>query len=184
MNSIKALVLDVDGVLTDGGIYLDAEGSEMKRFHSRDGVGIKLALMTGWKVLFCTARESEPVRRRAEELGAAWAMGVKNKSRFLESWMAEHALEWSELAFVGDDLQDMGAMAKCGVSIAVADAPNEVRLNADHTTSKPGGCGAVRDAVEWLLEREGKRDQVVQEFLAAAEGFGLGELRTGGESVE
>jgi 3-deoxy-D-manno-octulosonate 8-phosphate phosphatase (KDO 8-P phosphatase) len=176
---IGALVLDVDGVLTDGGLYLDAS-SEMKRFHARDGVGIQLAKAGGWRVLFLSARHSPAARRRAEELGAEWAMGVAAKEAFLESWLAEGRLGWSDLAFVGDDLPDLAAMRRAGWPIAVADAAKEVRDVARYVTRVAGGQGAVRDAVEWLLDQQGMRERAVQAFLERREGFAVGREERGG----
>jgi YrbI family 3-deoxy-D-manno-octulosonate 8-phosphate phosphatase len=177
---IRALVLDVDGVLTDGGVILDGGEGETKRFHARDGVGIKLAQTAGWRVLFLTARHSPPARRRAEELGAEWAMGVAAKESFLERWLGEAEIPWSDVAFVGDDLQDLAALRRVGWPIAVADAALEVRTAARHVTALPGGAGAVREAVEWLLEREGRREATVEAFLARTDGFGVGREEYGG----
>jgi len=177
---IRCLVLDVDGVLTDGGIILDAAGGESKRFHARDGVGIKLALHAGWRVLFLTARASEPARRRAEELGAEWVIGVGHKERFLETWLADAGIAWGETAFVGDDLQDLGCLRRVGWPIAVADACPEVVEAARRVTDLAGGAGAVREAVEWLLDEAGVREEAVIAFLARSEGFSVGAMRRGG----
>lgn len=177
---IRALVLDVDGVLSDGGVILDAGEGEAKRFHSRDGVGIKLGLLAGWKVLFLTARASQPARRRAEELGAEWAIGIHQKERFLDSWLAERRIAWEETAYVGDDLQDLAVLRRVGWPVAVADAVPEVREVARYVTRVPGGSGAVRDAAEWLLDQEGLREKTVAAFVSATEGFGVGGQETGG----
>jgi len=171
---IRALVLDVDGVLSDGGVILDAGTGEAKRFHSRDGVGIRLALLAGWKVLFLTARSSQPARRRAEELGAEWAIGMTHKEHFLDGWLRERGIAWEDAVYVGDDLQDLAVLRRVGWPIAVADAVREVRDVARYVTRVNGGYGAVRDAVEWLLEQEGLREKTVAAFVAAVEGFGVG----------
>ncbi len=177
---LRALVLDVDGVLTDGGIVLDAGGGESKRFHARDGIGVKLALTAGWRVLLLTARHSPAARIRAEELGAEWAMGVGRKDRFLESWLAEAGIPWEEAAFVGDDLPDLGVMRRVGWPVAVADAAPEVRAVARYVTHLPGGAGAVREASEFLLRRAGIREETLQAFLAREDGFSVGEAAHGG----
>jgi 3-deoxy-D-manno-octulosonate 8-phosphate phosphatase (KDO 8-P phosphatase) len=177
---IRALVLDVDGVLTDGGVILDGGEGETKRFHARDGVGIKLAQTAGWRVLFLTARHSPPARRRAEELGAEWAMGVAAKERYLERWLAAAAIPWSDVAFMGDDLQDLPVLRRVGWPLAVADAVLEVRNAARHVTERTGGSGAVREAVEWLLEQEHRRESTVETFLSRSEGFGVGREEHGG----
>ncbi len=180
---VRALVLDVDGVLTDGGIILGAEGSDLKRFHARDGVGVKLALMAGWKVLFLTARASGAARRRAEELGAEWAIGVARKDRFLDRWLGERGIAWEETAYVADDLPDLGCLRRVGWPVAVADAAAEVRDAARYVTLLPGGAGAVREAAEWLLEREGLREDTVERFTTREEGFAVGDQETPGETA-
>jgi YrbI family 3-deoxy-D-manno-octulosonate 8-phosphate phosphatase len=146
----------------------------MKRFHARDGVGIRLAQAVGWSVLFLTARHSPPVRRRAEELGAAWAIGVAKKEVFLQVWLDRQGITWEEVAFVGDDLQDLAVLRKVGWPIAVGDAVDEVKQAARHVTSRGGGNGAVRESVEWLLEEAGLRERVMEEFLSGSRGFSVG----------
>lgn len=180
---MKALVLDVDGVLTDGGIFLDDDGRELKRFHARDGVGIQLAKHAGWKVLFCTARESQPARRRAEELGAQWAIGVSQKDQFLEEWLGKRDISWSDVAYVGDDLQDLCVLEKVGWPIAVGDAALEVKAAAKYVTQLDGGRGAVRDAVEWLLTKHGVKAEAIHAFLNRKKGFAVGKLQFGGDDV-
>jgi len=178
---IRALILDVDGVLTDGGIILDESGREWKRFHTRDGVGIKLAQQAGIRVLFLTARGSQPARRRAEELKAEWAIGVARKDVFLETWLAEAGIDWSETAYIGDDLHDLPALRRVGCPIAVADAAREIREAACHVTTLPGGSGAVREAVEWILDEGGIREATVNAFVKRTEGFRVGALDQGGK---
>ena len=176
---IRALVLDVDGVLTDGGLYLDGTG-EMKRFSARDGVAIKLAQAGGWRVLFLSARESPAARQRAQELGAEWATGVGNKETFLETGLAEAKIPWGDVAFVGDDLPDLKSMRRVGWPVAPKDAAIEVRDVARYVTNVNGGAGAVRDAVEWLLDQEGKRAEAMRIFLERREGFSVGREDRGG----
>ena len=171
---IRALVLDVDGVLSDGGVILDAGDGEAKRFHVHDGVGIKLAQTAGWRVLFLTARNSPPARRRAEELQAEYALGVAEKAGFLEGWLEEAGIDWSEVAYVGDDLQDLKSLRRVGWPIAVANAVAEVREAVRHVTRLPGGHGAVREAVEWLLDEHGIREETVASFVSRREGFAVG----------
>ncbi len=178
--TIRALVLDVDGVLTDGGIILDDRGRDAKRFHARDGVGVKLALAAGWRVLFLTARGSLSARQRATEMGAEWAIGVGRKDRFLDRWLEEAGIDWSDAAYVGDDLPDLRCLRRVGWPVAVADACREVRAAARYVTSVPGGAGAVRDAVEWLLDRAGIRETIVEGFANRDEGFSVGREETGG----
>lgn len=171
---VKLLILDVDGVLTDGGIVLDSGGREAKRFHARDGVGIRLALLCGWRVLFLTARASIPVKNRAEELGAAWAIGIGRKELFLEEWLEGMGIPWERTAFVGDDLQDLAVMRRVGWPVAVADAVDEVKAVARHVTARPGGYGAVRETVEWLLTQAGLREDALRKFMNQDDGFSMG----------
>jgi 3-deoxy-D-manno-octulosonate 8-phosphate phosphatase (KDO 8-P phosphatase) len=168
------LVLDVDGVLSDGGVILHSGQGEAKRFHVRDGVGIKLAQVAGWRVLFLTARNSPPAERRAEELDAECALGVPVKESFLERWLDASSIPWDDVAFVGDDLQDLGTLRRAGWPIAVADAVAEVREAARYVTRLAGGEGAVREAVEWLLDQEGIREKTIEAFLSRREGFSVG----------
>jgi len=176
---IRALVLDVDGVLTDGGLYLDGSG-EMKRFNARDGVAIKLAQAGGWRVLFLSARESKAARQRAMELEAEWATGVGNKDRFLETWLSEAGIGWGDVAFMGDDLPDLKSMRRVGWPVAPKDAADEVREMARYVTRVNGGDGAVRDAVEWLLDQEGKRAEAISTFMERPQGFSVGGEDRGG----
>ncbi len=180
---VKALVLDVDGVLTDGGIILDSGGRDAKRFHARDGVGIKLAMTAGWKVLFLTARGSVSAKMRAAELGAEWAIGISRKDLFLDDWLADAGIKWEDVAYMGDDLPDLHVLRRVGWPLAVADAAAEVRAAARHVTTLPGGAGAVREAVEWLLDREGRREETVEAFISRAEGFAVGDRERGGGSA-
>ena len=176
---IRALVLDVDGVLTDGGLFLDGSG-EMKRFSARDGVAIKLAQAGGMRVLFLSARESAAARQRAEELGAEWATGVGKKDAFLERWLAQADIAWGEVAFMGDDLPDLPPMRRVGWPVAPRDAATEVQDVARYVTRVAGGAGAVRDAVEWLLDQEGRRAEAMRVFMERPEGFSVGREDRGG----
>ena len=180
MSAVKLVVLDVDGVLTDGGILLNDEGREWKRFHTHDGVGVKLALLAGWRVLWCTARASQPARRRAEELGAEWSIGIKHKKPFLDDWLGKQGIAWEETAFVGDDLQDLKCLQACGWPVSVANGAPEVKAAARYVTQVPGGYGAVRDAVQWLLRENNLYEHAVRAFLDAPEGFSLGQAQWSG----
>lgn len=164
---VKMLFLDVDGVLTDGGVVLGDMG-EVKTFHSRDGVGLELARRAGIAVHLVTARDSSAVRKRAEELSLEGLhTGAKRKRDVVESVLAEAGVSSEDAAFIGDDLVDLPAMQAVGTAIAVADAPQEVRAAAAYVTSVPGGRGAARDAVEWILKGEGRWDSVVADYLAS-----------------
>ncbi len=163
---IRLVALDVDGVLTDGTLYLSASGDEMKAFHARDGMGIALALSAGLEVAFVTARTSEIVRRRAAELRVPHALqGVRDKSAAVKELAARLEVPAAAVAFIGDDLNDLPVFAWCGLAIAVADAAAPVRAAAHWVTQAPGGRGAVREAVERILSAQDLLDRAVARYL-------------------
>jgi 3-deoxy-D-manno-octulosonate 8-phosphate phosphatase (KDO 8-P phosphatase) len=164
----RVLFLDVDGTLTDGGIIL-GHTDDMRRFHAHDGVGIKLATMAGISVIFLSARENTAAARRARELGVRSVLGAARKHEHVASLCAELGCTPADAAFVGDDLQDISAMKVCGLAIAVGDAVAEVKAIAHHVTLRNGGYGAVREAVEWLLAKDGRLEATLAEFLAASD---------------
>ena len=152
---IRLLVLDVDGVLTDGRIVYDDSGGESKRFHVRDGTGIRLWLSMGRPVAVITARESEIVSRRMTELGVTQVrQGVADKGAAVGAIMEQADVTGEQSCYIGDDLADLVAMRRVGLPIAVADAAVEVRRAARWITRTPGGHGAVREVVEWILRRQ------------------------------
>ena len=154
---IRLLVLDVDGTMTDGGVYYDGAGNEMKKFAINDGAGLVLARAAGLQVMICTGRASEAVRRRAEELKVTYLyQGVADKAAFLRGFLAEQGLRREEVAYCGDDLNDLAAMALCGFVTCPADATPAVARRADYRCPRRGGEGAVRDAVEEILRRDGR----------------------------
>jgi len=154
---IKLLILDVDGVLTDGRIHICASGSETKSFHVRDGYGLKLLMECGIEVALISGRSSRAVEHRARELGIRLIFqGVTDKRAACRKLMEQKALKKSEIASVGDDLPDLSLFEFSGIRIAVADAAKEVLEAADVTTEKEGGHGAVREICEWILKTQGK----------------------------
>lgn len=165
---VKILFLDVDGTLTDGGIIL-GDTDDQRRFHAHDGVGIKLAGLAGIEVLFLSARENRAAGRRARELGVRAVLGAARKHEHVDRICRAAGCTPAEAAFVGDDLQDITAMRLVGTAIAVGDAVAEVKALAHHVTRAHGGHGAVREAVEWLLEREGRRQSTIDLFLSTSD---------------
>ena len=124
---IRLLVLDVDGTMTDGGVYYDSTGNELKKFAIKDGAGIVLARAAGMQVMICTGRECEAVRRRAQDLHIDYLFqNVHDKAAFLSRFMAEHSLTKQDVAYCGDDLNDLTAMALCGFVACPADAAGPV----------------------------------------------------------
>lgn len=154
---IRLLVLDVDGTMTDGGVYYDATGNELKKFAIKDGAGLVLAHAAGIEVMILTGRECGAVRRRAADLHVEHLyQNVSDKAAFLRAFLAQHSLRREETAYCGDDLNDLAAMALCGFVACPADATPAVAARADYRCPRRGGEGAVRDAVEEILRREGK----------------------------
>ena len=164
----KLLVLDVDGTMTDGGVYYDDNGNETKKFAIKDGAAILLARAAGLEVMICTGRECPAVRRRATELKVDHLyQNVKDKRGFLAGFMAEKGLAAGNVAYCGDDLNDLAAMELCGFVACPADACEEVRRRADYICPQKGGEGAVRGAVEKLLKDEGRWKSAVKAAFGA-----------------
>ncbi|MEE0800028.1 MAG: HAD-IIIA family hydrolase [Gemmiger sp.] len=153
---IELLVLDVDGTMTDGGVYYDATGNELKKFAIKDGAGLVMAHAAGLRAMICTGRSCEAVNRRAADLGIEVFQGVRDKAAFLRQYLAEHGLSRDQVAYCGDDLNDLAAMALCGFVTCPADAVQAVRSRADYICPQKGGEGAVRGAVEEILRRDGR----------------------------
>jgi 3-deoxy-D-manno-octulosonate 8-phosphate phosphatase (KDO 8-P phosphatase) len=171
---VKFVGLDIDGVMTDGGIYLgDADGKriELKRFEIQDGIGIGLMRKAGIKVGIITGRESESVRLRAEELKVdAVAQDTKaRKLSALAKMLAQFGIDLSETAFVGDDLPDLAVLRVVGMPVAVANATKEVKEVANVHLTRAGGYGAVREFSELLLTARGEWAAAVERYVAAAE---------------
>ena len=157
------LLLDVDGVLTDGGIILIGRDEEAKRFDAQDGMGVTIARAAGLKVGIVTSRSSSVVERRAKELNLdELFQGAKRKTEVLEQLVIKYGIEPSQVAYMGDDIQDIPIMLRVGIPIAVQNAANAVKECSVYVTKAEGGHGAVREAVEWLLELRGDRDQAYQ----------------------
>lgn len=150
--AVRLAVFDVDGVLTDGRLYIGPHGEAMKAFHVRDGYGLKALARAGIEVGLLTARESAIVRQRAQELGITLiAQAAQDKAAVLRDWLHERGLEAAQAAYLGDDLPDLGALALAGLPAAVADAHPRVRAAAAYVTTLPGGRGAARELCELIL---------------------------------
>lgn len=160
--TIRLLCLDVDGVLTDGTICIDDHGVETKAFHVRDGAGLRMWQSLGHQVAIITGRSSMAVQHRANELGIRMIVQkCRDKRAAFEQITRELRIEPAQAAMIGDDLPDLPLMRACGYPIAVADAAREVREMADFVTARPGGKGAVREAVEHLLIARGQHEEAM-----------------------
>jgi 3-deoxy-D-manno-octulosonate 8-phosphate phosphatase (KDO 8-P phosphatase) len=154
---IRLLVLDVDGVLTDGGLYYDADGRIMKRFHVQDGLGIKLAQRMGLEVAVITGLDHAAVASRVRELGIAeYHAGHVEKRSLIMDMATRKSLELSQIAYLGDDWVDATAMRVVGLPMAVSNAQPEILALAAWVSSRPGGYGAAREAIAFILDAQGK----------------------------
>jgi len=168
---IELLVLDVDGVLTDGRIVLTPAGEEIKAFHVRDGAGMKYWRRVGGKIALISGRGSPAVVRRAEELGVdAVRLNAKDKLPAYEGVLADLDATDDQVAVVGDDLTDLPMMRRCALPVATADAVEEVRAAAAYVTRARGGEGCVREVVELILKTAGRWGEVLARYLPAERG--------------
>ncbi len=157
LKKIKVMAFDVDGVLTDGKIIVDANGMETKAFDVQDGFGIVFCRQAGLKTAFISARASDVVRHRAIELKVdKFFVGVYPKTSAYEQMLKDFNVTDGEVCFVGDDLADLVILKRVGVAVAVANAVAEVKQVAHHVTVRRGGEGAVREVIEMVLKAQGK----------------------------
>lgn len=166
---IKLLLMDCDGVLTDGRIWLFENGEEQKGFHTRDGLGIDLWHRAGLKSGIISGRTSRAVETRARGLGMAFIkQGCKDKQEAFADTLAQAEVTSEEVAFIGDDLNDIPLMMQSGLGIAVADAALETREHAQYVTKTVGGQGAVREVIELILKSQGRWDELVRRYVDSA----------------
>jgi 3-deoxy-D-manno-octulosonate 8-phosphate phosphatase (KDO 8-P phosphatase) len=163
LKCVKLFLCDVDGVLTDGSVFIGGE-REFKRFNIRDGLGLVLARRAGLKVGWVSARPSLATKMRAKELKIDFLVqqGDKlSKTGAVEKLLAREKISWDEVCFVGDDVVDLGPLARAGFGVAVADARPEAKSAAAFTTRAAGGRGAVREVIEMILQAQGKWEPVI-----------------------
>ncbi len=165
IRKIKGIISDVDGVLTHGEIVLDWEGRELKFFNVRDGNGIKLWQLAGYKFAFLSGRYSDPVEKRGKELKVDVVQGSHCKIESGEKIISSWGLSWEEVAYVGDDVVDIPIMMKVGFPVAVYDAVDEVKEYASYITEAEGGKGAVREVIEFILQSRGEWLEIIEKFL-------------------
>jgi 3-deoxy-D-manno-octulosonate 8-phosphate phosphatase (KDO 8-P phosphatase) len=164
--ALKLFLLDVDGVLTDGTITYTHEGNEIKSFHTRDGLGIRLLMESGVEVGLITARESEAVNRRVQDLGIKYVFQkAKNKLEIFENLLKELGLQPSQVGYMGDDWLDLPLLIRVGFAVTVADAVEEVLQVAHYVTGRKGGRGAVREACDLILEAKGTGRTLLEKYL-------------------
>ncbi len=169
LKKIKMLVSDVDGVLTDGGAYYSDEGIELKKFNIRDGMGIVLLQKAGFKVAIVTTEKTKIVERRAERLKVTdLYQGVTHKVAAVEELMKKHGLVWQQVAFIGDDINDIPVLKKVGFAAAPANATAINKKLADYVCSCNGGHGAVREVCDLLLDLDWKGEKITELWLRQA----------------
>ncbi|MDO9282857.1 MAG: HAD hydrolase family protein [Methylotenera sp.] len=169
LKSIKLLILDVDGVMTDGGLTIGDDGLEYKTFHAHDGLGMKLLKATGVSLAIITGRTSNVVKQRAESTGVAhFYQGAEDKLEAFRDLMQSSGLRAEQCAFMGDDVVDLPPMLQCGLAIAVPDSPRLLLDRAHYVTRKAGGRGAVREVCELIMQVQGTFDAQMAQFLTQA----------------
>jgi 3-deoxy-D-manno-octulosonate 8-phosphate phosphatase (KDO 8-P phosphatase) len=163
---IRLLVMDVDGVLTDGRMVLSDRGDELKMFHTHDGIGLALAHRAGLETALVTGETSPIAKARGEKLGVGTVvLGARRKGDVVDTLLAERGMSPDALAYIGDDLLDLPALQRAGLAVTVADAVADVKRIAHVVTKAPGGHGAVRECVELLLRAQGVWDAVYRAFV-------------------
>ncbi|MCG6656463.1 HAD-IIIA family hydrolase [Halomonas campisalis] len=166
LRQVRLLALDVDGVLTDGRLYFQADGVEIKAFHTQDGLGIQLLRRAGLQVALLTGRDSPMVSHRAAALGIDHVFqGCGDKLATLRELCRRQQLSLEQVAYCGDDLPDLSAIHRAGIGISVPGAPPYIQALADWVTERSGGHGAVREICDTLLEAQGHRDALVDTYL-------------------
>ena len=167
LKRVKLLLCDVDGVLTDGSVFIGAAGGEFKAFNIQDGFGLVLFRRAGLKTGWISARPSAATTARARELKIDFLIQQKDhrgKVAAVEEILARVKLGWDEVCFVGDDIVDLGPLQRAGVGVAVANAVREAKAAAHYVTRATGGHGAVREVAEMILRAQGKWDAIVAHY--------------------
>lgn len=163
---LKLMAFDIDGVMTDGGLYFTEDGKEFKAFNTLDGHGLKMLQKAGIELAIITGRTSGAVSARAANLGIQRLyQGVENKQECLGRLLAELQLPWQAAGYMGDDVVDLPVMLTCGFAAAPANSHAAVKSRAHLTTESRGGAGAVRDVCEFILEAQGLLDQALAPYL-------------------
>ena len=166
LKNVKLLAMDVDGVLTEGGMGYTGESDQSRVFNTQDGLGIRLALVSGLKIMWITGNESAAVAHRARDLGITELFqGARFKAQAVHEIAERYGLSNDEIAYIGDDLNDLPAFDVVGVCFAVENAVPEVKQAADFVTKKSGGKGAVREIIEMIFKSQDRWQDAVNSFL-------------------
>lgn len=166
LEDIEMLVMDVDGVLTDGTLIINADGTESKSFNSLDGHGIRMWQRAGLKVALISGRASEPTEVRARQLQIEYVFqDCHHKLPVFKELLEQLGLSPNNVAYIGDDLTDLPTIRYAGLGITVANAVDEVKQYADYITTRPGGSGAVREVIEYILKNSGRWQQLMTRYL-------------------
>jgi len=163
---IELLAMDVDGVLTDGTLIINGDGTESKSFNSLDGHGIRMWQRVGLKVALISGRASEPTRLRAEQLQIEYVFqDCHHKLPVFEKLLDQIGLSPDKVAYIGDDVTDLPVIRCAGLGVTVANAVDEVKQHADYVTTCPGGSGAVREVIEYILKNSGRWQKLMDRYL-------------------
>lgn len=164
LKKIRYLIIDVDGTLTDAGIYYDEHGNELKKFCTKDAAGFFAAQRAGIKIMILTGRECAATTRRMQEMKVEFLVqDCKDKITYIRGFMEEHNICKDELGYLGDDLNDLPSMTLCGFVGCPADACDEVKEKADYISDVKGGYGAVRDIISYLLKERGEWEKAISD---------------------
>ena len=165
-DAINWLILDVDGVLTDGSVILGPDGTEHKRFNLQDGHGIRMWKRAGCDVALISGRSSEATLVRARQLDVEHVFqGPHYKLPVLQEFLEKQQLDPTQVAYVGDDLMDLPPVRHVGFGVAVANAVDELKAHADYITTRPGGAGAVREVIDLVLKESGRWEALMERYL-------------------
>ena len=166
LKEIKLLAMDVDGVLTDGGLLIGSDGTEFKNFNLLDGHGIRMWHRAGFKTAIISGRKSGATQARAKELEINFVyQPCDNKLEGFNDLLAKSGLEPQNIAYIGDDVMDIPLVKRAGFGVAVANAVNELKSCAHYITSGSGGNGAVREVIEYILKNTGQWDELMRRYL-------------------
>ncbi len=166
VRQLRLMAFDIDGIMTDGRLYLTESGEEMKAFHTLDGQGLKLLMDSGVAVALLTARRSKIVERRSEELGIhLLRQGLTDKLAAIREIQSDLAVSMAQTGYTGDDLVDLPILSRCGFSATVPNAPQVIQSRVHYVTRSQGGMGAVRELCELVLKAQGNLENAISQFM-------------------